>query len=181
MNKVHVHLITKSDIDADFVPTQHCGVLYVSEAVILRGVEELIPKFAALKKYERTIVLVHRSSLTEQYFQDIQTEAVIKKGLFVIPVSNEGDAVRLLIKLMKQGRMPKPQSRRVTIPTNAYLNTVSTIPSISNVRAQRILSHFDSLFHLANAPLEELEKVDKMGKKNSNTVFSFFRTPFHED
>jgi len=176
-------LSKRNNIHADFIPNPNCGVLYLSENQMTQGMEQIKSLLEALKKFERPIILAHKSSLTEPYLNEIQIEAVLKQGLFFLPISSETEVVRIILKLMRQGRVIKPISKvpKVKFAQNSLVQTICTIPSVSKVRAQSLISHFDSLYSLTNAPLEELANVDKVGKKAGENIYSFFRKPFDEE
>ena len=51
---------------------------------------------------------------------------------------------------------------------------VSSIPNIGDILATNLLNHFGTVTNIANATIEELKTVPKIGRKKAKLIYEIF-------
>lgn len=90
--------------------------------------------------------------------------------------------MRILAKRESSGKNDKlPDARWYRKPARTDLPVkdrrkyvLSAIPYIGEQLAENMLSHFDTISHVACASVEELKNVPKIGKKKAELIYSIF-------
>lgn len=125
-------------------------------------------------------LLKHWSQLMGAYFEIVY--------VYNIPIIHaESDTafkafMRILIKREASGKNDKlPDARWYRKPARADLPVkdrekyiLSALPYIGDQSAQNLLLHFETISQIACAPVEELQKVPKIGKKKAELIHSLF-------
>ncbi|CAL1279972.1 unnamed protein product [Larinioides sclopetarius] len=175
-----VQTITNDSMDfVDFYPTTEFAVIYVTEADLVAGANYR-RNLAKLKKanYERSAVLVEKTTISNQYFSSFQKFAVLELGLGIIPVSGSEECCQALVSMVRMGCEDKSNPfmlRGRVPPLETYLlKTLLTVPSLGETKAQALLLKFKSLINICNASLEDLTKV--IGASSAQQVYNFFHS-----
>ncbi|GIY46167.1 fanconi anemia core complex-associated protein 24 [Caerostris darwini] len=172
-------LVVDSMDFVDFYPTTEFAVLFITEADLVAGTNYR-RNLAKLKKanYERSAVIVEKTSISNQYFNDLQKFAVLELGLGIIPVSGSEECGQALIAMVRMGCEDKSNPfmyRCRAPPMETYLlKTLLTIPSLGETKAQALLLRFKSLINICNASLEDLTKT--VGANSAQQVYNFFHS-----
>ncbi len=90
--------------------------------------------------------------------------------------------MRILVKREQAGKNDKlPEARWYRKPARADLPVkdrkryiLSALPYIGDQLAKNLLSHFDTISHVACASVKELQQVPKIGKKKAELIYSMF-------
>jgi ERCC4-type nuclease len=90
--------------------------------------------------------------------------------------------MRILVKREQTGKNDKlPEARWYRKPARADLPVkdrkryiLSALPYIGNQLAENLLTHFDTIAHIACAPVKELQQVPKIGKKKAELIYNMF-------
>lgn len=90
--------------------------------------------------------------------------------------------MRILIQRERKGKNDKlPDAKWFRKPAKATLPVkdhrkyiVSAVPHIGNRLAENLLSHFGTISRIANASVEELQEVPKIGKKKAKLIHTMF-------
>ncbi|GBN00304.1 Fanconi anemia core complex-associated protein 24 [Araneus ventricosus] len=175
-----VQTITNDSMDfVDFYPTTEFAVIYATEADLVAGTNYR-RNLAKLKKagYERSAVIVEKTTISNQYFSSFQKFAVLELGLGIIPVSGSEECCQALVAMVRMGCEDKsnPFMLRGRIPPleTYLLKTLLTVPSLGETKAQALLLKFKSLINICNASLEDLTKV--IGASSAQQVYNFFHS-----
>ncbi|GIY38512.1 fanconi anemia core complex-associated protein 24 [Caerostris extrusa] len=185
-------LVVDSMDFVDFYPTTEFAVLFITEADLVAGTNYR-RNLAKLKNYlrsvqmraceeqanyERSAVIVEKTSISNQYFNDLQKFAVLELGLGIIPVSGCEECGQALIAMVRMGCEDKSNPfmfRSRAPPMETYLlKTLLTIPSLGETKAQALLLRFKSLINICNASLEDLTKT--VGVNSAQQVYNFFHS-----
>lgn len=100
--------------------------------------------------------------------------SLIKIGcnVIVIPVRDTAFAIKVMYeKTYKKGQKPKLAKRKAETLEEEVVRIVSQYPLINETRAKILLSHFGTIRNLANASIEDLEKVKGIGKVTARRIF----------
>lgn len=90
--------------------------------------------------------------------------------------------MRILVKREKAGKNDKlPEARWYRKPARADLPVkdrkryiLSALPYIGDKLAENLLSHFDTISHVACASIKDLQNVPKIGKKKAELIYNMF-------
>ncbi|UCE95956.1 MAG: ERCC4-type nuclease [Candidatus Bathyarchaeota archaeon] len=90
--------------------------------------------------------------------------------------------MRILVKreaARKNDKLPDARwyrkPARASLPIKDHKKFIlSALPYIGDKLAQNLLSHFGTISHIACAPVEELQKVSKIGKKKAELIHKVF-------
>uniref|UniRef100_X2A7L9 Fanconi anemia core complex-associated protein 24 pseudonuclease domain-containing protein n=1 Tax=Capitella teleta TaxID=283909 RepID=X2A7L9_CAPTE len=161
----------------DFCPSENIGVIYVSEGDLLAGAAYK-RKLAKLRMANKVkgVVIVERTSVTEQYFSKLQQLTVLELGMVLLPVGNQAEAANILIGMVHVENKPHDNQLRLKVKNvsieTSVLNTVKTIPCLGDVNARALLECFGSILKIALASEQDLAVV--IGRAKAAQVRSFF-------
>ncbi|AIY90400.1 DEAD/DEAH box helicase [Geoglobus acetivorans] len=160
----------------------------------LIGKERLFSQLINLKKsYQRPLLIIEGENL---YGRRMVSPAAIRGAIatitvdFGIPViftKNEDETAEFLTAIAK--REQEIKKREITLHSDKTKRSlkeeleyvVSAIPDVGPVIAKNLLSHFKTLRNLANADVEELKKVPKVGDKTAEKIWSFFNAEYYAE
>ncbi|MBE8540049.1 ERCC4 domain-containing protein [Geoglobus acetivorans] len=160
----------------------------------LIGKERLFSQLINLKKsYQRPLLIIEGENL---YGRRMVSPAAIRGAIasitvdFGIPViftRNEDETAEFLTAIAK--REQEIKKREISLHADKTKRSlreeleyvVSAIPDVGPVIAKNLLSHFRTLKNLANADVEELKKVPKVGDKTAEKIWSFFNAKYDEE
>lgn len=85
----------------DFNPSSDVGVVYLSEADLVGGYtyKGKLLKFA--KASFRKVIIAEKTSLSSQYFYELQKFIVIERGLVLLPIASPVEAGRILAQMVR--------------------------------------------------------------------------------
>ncbi|GFY54774.1 fanconi anemia core complex-associated protein 24 [Trichonephila inaurata madagascariensis] len=176
--RVQTIMIDSMDF-VDFYPSTEFAVIFVTEADLVAGINYR-RNLAKLKKanYEKSAVIVEKTSISNQYFGGFQKFAVIELGLGIVPVSGPDECCQALVAMVRMGSEDKsnPFMLRPRVPPleTYLLKTLLTVPSLGETKAQALLLKYKSLINICNASLEELTKI--IGASSAQQVYNFFHS-----
>lgn len=121
------------------------------------------------------MVLIFRTPLTKDKFDNLQLRVVLELGYRVVAVDNIQALPVILNSIVKHGfsigNAPKKQ-RKIT--QEGIMNTATVIPGIKQQKAERLFAQYPSLKAIGNAPPSELEMIDGIGRASARTIHEFF-------
>ncbi|GFQ82746.1 fanconi anemia core complex-associated protein 24 [Trichonephila clavata] len=176
--RVQTIMIDSMDF-VDFYPSTEFAVIFVTEADLVAGINYR-RNLAKLKKanYEKSAVVVEKTSISNQYFGGFQKFAVIELGLGIVPVSGPDECCQALVAMVRMGSEDKsnPFMLRPRVPPleTYLLKTLLTVPSLGETKAQALLLKYKSLINICNASLEDLTKI--IGASSAQQVYNFFHS-----
>jgi len=138
--------------------------------------------FEAIEYSSQRSLLVHWSQLMGAYM-----EIVYVYNTPIIHAEDETSLkafMRILIKRETSGMNDKlPDARWYRKPARADLPVrdrkkyiLASLPYIGEVLAENLLDHFATISEVACAPVEELQKVPKIGKKKAEIIYNMFHS-----
>jgi len=133
-------------------------VIYLSENVLLGSEEDILAAIAPLKPYKRNIVLLQKVALTNTICMELQIRLTLSEKVRVLFVTNESDAVRILLKLASMQlhsniltltKQKKPRDIEADIT-----GTVRQLPNVSKIKSWALLQNFKSIAAISTATRE---------------------------
>ncbi|MGI0141867.1 MAG: ERCC4 domain-containing protein [Candidatus Micrarchaeales archaeon] len=106
---------------------------------------------------------------------------------YAIPVIWSGDALEtadILSAISKREQEHKTHEPRFVGIKKAYtedqwqLLILSSIPGVGTKLAMNLLKHFKSIRNIAMTDIEELTKIDKIGKKKAQRIYEILNTEY---
>ncbi|KAM7432192.1 hypothetical protein ABFA07_017349 [Porites harrisoni] len=161
----------------DFHPSLEVGVVYLTEADLVAGGDSYKSKLLKLAKASfRKVVLAEKTSLSSQYFYDLQKFIVIERGLALLPVTSPTEAGKILAQMVFLESKPQNNPYRIKVkptPTDqALLTTLQTVPGLGQRKAMALLAKFNSIEQISKASFASLATV--VGKANAQQLKDFF-------
>jgi len=159
-------------------------VIYLSENVLLGSEEDILAAIAPLKPYKRNIVLLQKVALTNTICMELQIRLTLSEKVRVLFVTNESDAVRILLKLASMQlhsniltltKQKKPRDIEADIT-----GTVRQLPNVSKIKSWALLQNFKSIAAISTATREEIEECftnsedSKKATETAKEITSFF-------
>ncbi len=139
----------------------------------------LLQQLRALRSYPRPIILIEgeedlysvRKMHPNAILGMLGTIAV-SYNIPVLFTRNAQESAALLVSIAKKerdagGKEWQPRSQKPVSDDEVMEFIVSSLPGIGGSLAKRLLEHFQTLQAVANATSEDLEKVEKLGKKKA--------------
>ncbi|KAJ8317851.1 hypothetical protein KUTeg_002942 [Tegillarca granosa] len=160
----------------DFYPSDHLGVVYISEADLVTGTGYR-KKLAKLRKANTVPiqVIAERTTTSCQYYFSLQKFCMMELGFILVPVPSQVEAGSLLAQMVSsEGRQESnPFSKKRNPPSydQALLNTVQCIPKLGDIKAKLLLEKFSSLNGIHKASKDELAAV--VGKASAQHIKNF--------
>lgn len=164
--KLTVLFIEASDCIVDFYPSDQAAVVYLTESDIL-SLSDAKRRIAKLRKARGVAhrVFYEKTSMTQQYFLELQKMIVVDCRMDIFPVANHNEAGEYILKMVQQDQTPsknpfrvKPHNRK-TLSDPAILQTVMLFPKIGESRAKLLLDKFKSIRGIMDASVQELSTV----------------------
>jgi ERCC4-type nuclease len=103
--------------------------------------------------------------------------SLIRKGITVIETDSAQATSEYLTLIYNQENksQQRPKSsgkqKKITSDNQAIQYALSVIPGISLNLAETLLQHFGSLPNLCDASLQDLQQIERIGKKRSETIY----------
>lgn len=165
----------------DFHPSTDVGVIYLTEADLV-DVDTYKAKLYQLAKASfKQVVLAEKTSLSSQYFLNLQKFVVIERGLVLLPVANFDEAGKILAQMVFLESKPQNNPYRIKMkPTpidQALMTTLQTVPGLGQKKALALLTQYGSIEQISKASIASLATV--IGKANAQQVKDFFHQPIH--
>ncbi|MCL4390610.1 MAG: ERCC4 domain-containing protein [Candidatus Micrarchaeaceae archaeon] len=140
--------------------------------------------------YERPILLIEGSREDFRLKQNVVLGAIISMyiddNLQVLLSEGIDDTADMLFSLAKH-----EQSERTRMPSlkggaHAYTDSeyqeyiVGNIPGVGPKLAKALLSHFGSISNIANSDIEDLLKIDKIGKVKAQRILDILNVDYED-
>ncbi|NWI16497.1 FAP24 protein, partial [Crypturellus soui] len=165
----------------DFHLSNKTCILYISEADLVAG-DEFKRRLVRFRNASSVggIVIVERTSISEQYFLAVQKLVVLELGMVLLPVANQGEAAQLITQLVSfsvreqsKDRSSNPFLRKQCsqLAEASVFRTVQQIPGVGKTKALLLLQQFGSIHRLCNASVKELETV--VGQTLAQQIYTF--------
>ncbi len=137
-----------------------------------------------LKSFPRVVLVIEGTKRFERINRNALIAAIssyLVRGVSVFFTRNEEETSQLVYWIAKKylnngkekpivGKKPKREEEFV-------LSIIEMLPGISVKLAKNISKHFPSLKELFNASLEDLEKVEGIGKEKAKRIYSIINYP----
>jgi len=168
--------------EPDFVVNLTCAVMYINENVLLRSPEEILDAVSPLKTYKRNIALLQKGPLTNTICMEMQVKLAVNENIRVVFVTNESDAVRILLKLTSMqlnNHIPNKKKSERDIEADITA-TVRQLPNVSKIKSWALLHNFKSIYAISTAKTEEIEESfsnsedSKKAAETAKEIISFF-------
>ncbi len=187
--------ITNLDV-ADYVLSERVGVERKTVTDFLDsivGAEKLFSQVLNLKKsYSRPILIIEGQNLygmrrvSPQAVRGAIASIAVDFGVPVILSKSENETADFLLTIAR--REQEIKSREVILHAEKTKRSereeleyvVSAIPDVGPVIARNLLERFRTVKNLANADVDELMKVPKVGKKTAERIWMFFNTDYSQ-
>jgi Fanconi anemia group M protein len=177
----------------DYIISDRVGVerktIYDFENSLMNG--RMFDQITRLKgAYERPILLVEGSREEFRLKQKVITGAIVSmyidNGVQVLLSEGIEDTADILLSMARH-----EQSERSRVPSlkggvRAYTDSeyqeyiVGNIPGVGPKLAKALLSHFGSISNIANSEVEELLKVDKIGKVKAERILDILNADYED-
>nr|XP_058944247.1 Fanconi anemia core complex-associated protein 24-like [Pocillopora verrucosa] len=160
----------------DFNPSSDVGVVYLSEADLVGGYnyKEKLLKFG--KASFRKVIIAEKTSLSSQYFYELQKFIVMERGLVLLPVASPVEAGRILAQMVLLESKPQSNPYRIKMKPQAtdqaVLTTLQNVPGVGQKKAVALLSKFNSIEQICKASVASLATV--VGNANALQIKDFF-------
>ena len=131
-------------------------------------------------------VLMYRKIKKEQYISSL-TGTLYKRApdgaqgvINLVMLSSPYDTALFLKYLHEkvendEPRLPRFAKRKAESDKDAAIRVLAMLPGISEVRAERMLEHFGSLYRIFNANVNDLTQVEGIGKKTAEKIYNLIR------
>ncbi|WP_456369828.1 DEAD/DEAH box helicase [Geoglobus sp.] len=179
---------------ADYVLSERVGVERKTVDDFLDslvGKERLFSQVMNLKKsYQRPVVIIEgeniygRRRVNPASIRGAIATIAVDFGVPVIFTRNEDETADFLLSIARREQEIKgrgvllhaDKTKRDVREELEYV--VSAIPDVGPVIARNLLEHFGTVRAIANAGVEELMRVPKVGKKTAERIWKFFNTHY---
>jgi ERCC4-type nuclease len=100
----------------------------------------------------------------------------ISYGISVLTFETDNDFIDFVVQIEKQitsdkkSSRPKPLMRRVKTIQERKENCLAMVEGVGIQSAQRLLEKFGSINAIANAKEEDIEEIERMGKKTAQKI-----------
>ncbi|XP_041376598.1 Fanconi anemia core complex-associated protein 24-like isoform X2 [Gigantopelta aegis] len=176
LSSVRVHYDDNLGV-VDFHTSSHTGVIYVSESdmVTASGYRR---KLVMLRKANsvRGVIIAEKTTMSSQYYSDLQRFCVLEIGFVLLPVTNQTEAAGLLAQMVhcegKQESNPFLRRRLLQQVDPALVMSLQKVPKLGQVKALQLLEAFHSLRGICEASTEALSKI--VGAACARNVKQFF-------
>ncbi|RDD43057.1 Fanconi anemia core complex-associated protein 24 [Trichoplax sp. H2] len=163
--KEQIKVVIESNLGLiDFYPSPGCGVIHFKENDIIdtTGWKEKLRKL--MQSPLKVIILAEKTLTNNQYYDQLQTSAVIEFGMVLLPIHSTNDIASYLSSLVNQATRPvyhnKFLVKRKPEPINqAVVSTLKLLPSVGETKARLLLNRFHSIAGISHASVEELAEV----------------------
>lgn len=166
-------LVPKEDLKVDIVPfiQMKTGFIYFSEEDLNnKTLQEITRNLDVVQTlYESVTVLVFVNNLSSTIpppnnrgpinihqvnFFNLQMEVVLKRCMRIVPVTSAQNAAKIILALIKKkGNKTFSLQSTPKIDDQKIIQTISSIPSISEMKTKQLYPQFDIL-SLCNAEIE---------------------------
>lgn len=192
-----VEVVVKNLEVADYVLSERVGVERKTVDDFLGsliGKERLFSQVMNLKRsYQRPVMIIEgeniygRRRVNPASIRGAIATIAIDFGVPVIFTRNEDETADFLVSIAR--REQEIKKREVAVHADKTKRSlreeleyvVSAIPEVGPVIARNLLEHFGTVKAIANASIEELMEVPKVGRKTAERIWRFFNTPYSEE
>ncbi len=182
---------------ADYVLSERVGVERKTVDDFLNslvGKERLFSQLVNLKRsYQRPVMIIEgeniygRRRVNPSSVRGAIATIAVDFGIPVIFTKNEDETADFLVSIAR--REQEIKKRDVSLHADKTKRShqeeleyvVSAIPEVGPVIARNLLEHFGTVRAMANASIEELMKVPKVGRKTAERIWRFFNTPYSRE
>ena len=86
----------------------------------------------------------------------------------------------LYVKVNRDGKSsrPAPMMRRAKKIQTRMEDSLTCIQGVGVPMSKKILKEFNTLKNVANAKVEDLSKIDKVGKKKAENIYNLYNQPY---
>ena len=159
------------------------------EASIIDG--RLFDQIQRIKEYyESPILIIEGEEVFNLGRNIIEGTLIAIYTDYNIPVifsKNPEDTSRILYMIAKREQTDKKrepsQKGKYRIATNSdfQISIIGNLPGIGTKLAQKLLQYFGSIKNIANASIDDLTKVDKIGKKKATYIFNIINAKYEDE
>ncbi|MGC8687824.1 MAG: ERCC4 domain-containing protein [Candidatus Micrarchaeia archaeon] len=102
----------------------------------------------------------------------------------IIFSKNPEDTSRILYMIAKREQINKKREpsqkgkNRMYTNEDFQISIIGNLPGIGTKLAKQLLEHFGNIKNIANANIEDLTKVEKIGKKKANHIFNIINSTY---
>ncbi len=181
---------------ADYVLSERVGIERKTVDDFLDSIisgERLFSQIINLKRsYNRPILIVEgeniygKRRMNPHAIRGAIASVAVDFGIPVIFTRNEDETSDFLLTIARReqeikGRDVTPHADKTKRDTAEELEyVVSAIPEVGPVIAKNLLEKFGTVKNLANATVDELMEVPKVGKKTAERIWNFFNTDYNK-
>ncbi len=151
----------------------------------------MFEQLARLKEaYERPILLIEGSREDFRLKQNVVFGAIISMyiddNLQVLLSEGIDDTADMLFSLAKHEQSEKARMPSLKGGAHAYTDSeyqeyiVGNIPGVGPKLAKALLSHFGSISNIANSDIEDLLKIDKIGKVKAQRILDILNVDYED-
>jgi len=158
------------------------------EASIIDG--RLFDQIQRIKEYyESPILIIEGEEVFNLGRNIIEGTLIAIYTDYNIPVifsKNPEDTSRILYMIAKREQTDKkrePSQKgkyRITTNSDFQISIIGNLPGIGTKLAQKLLQYFGSIKNIANASIDDLTKVDKIGKKKATYIFNIINAKYED-
>lgn len=199
------HLDTHDDVEleleqldvGDYIVGDDCAVERKSIEDFhdtLTGDRSLFEQVGDLTSSYQTGILLMEGSHGALYGGNIHENAirgalsslVTDFGTSIMYAMDEEDTAEMLVSIAKREQddsssTVNPHGRKTTSTvTDQQEYIVSSIDTVGPETARTLLRRFESVYDIANADIEQLQKAEGIGEKTSEKIYSIMRTPYDQ-
>lgn len=159
------------------------------ESSLMNG--RMFEQVARLKgAYERPMLLIEGSREGFRLQQKVILGAIVSMYIDsnVQVLLSEGieDTADILLSIARHEQLERSRAPSLKGGMHAYTDSeyqeyiVGNMPGVGPKLARALLSHFGSISNIANSDIEELQKVDKIGKTKANRILEILNTDYDD-
>jgi Fanconi anemia group M protein len=181
---------------ADYVVSDRTGIEFknVSDFVdsIIDG--RLLDQLGELKRnYDRPLIIIEGEEdiysmrkIHPNAIRGMLANISISYGIPILQTKNPRETANLIWIIArreqeKRGNAFSPHSEKKAMTlTQQQEYIVSSFPNVGPVIAESLLKHFKTIKNIVNADAEELEKIEKVGKKTANNLKEMFEKEYEK-
>ena len=159
------------------------------ESSLMNG--RMFEQLARLKEaYERPILLIEGSREDFRLKQNVVFGAIISMyiddNLQVLLSEGIDDTADMLLSLAKHEQSGRTRMPSLKGGAHAYTDSeyqeymVGNLPGVGPKLAKALLSHFGSISNIANSNIEDLLKIDKIGKVKAQRILDILNVDYED-
>ncbi|MCH8519725.1 MAG: DEAD/DEAH box helicase family protein [Nanoarchaeota archaeon] len=177
----------------DIVISEQCAIERKSKKDFVNSIldKRLLPQLLSLaKNYKRPILILEgdesiyaQRNVDDNLIRGVLCAISVDLRIPILYTQNLKDTVKMIITLTKRANKDKKEhslhTNKSSISTNEELEKViSMIPTINISLSKEILKNFSTIEQLVYASKEDLEKIDGIGAKRADKIYTFLREEY---